>query len=112
MDIDTALIGGRVKAARIAKKMTQEQLADRLGFVTTDSVGHIERGRNKPSLKTMIHMAVIFEVSLDYLVGLVEDPHETVIAEVATEEKLTDEQAKLLREMAKSMIPFVKRISK
>ena len=111
MDMDMFLIGSRVKAARQAKHLTQDQLAEKLGFVSADSVGHIECGRSKPSLQTLIRIAKICEVSLDYLTGLVETPHEAVTSAVAKQEELTEAQAKMLCKIAESMVPFVKQLS-
>ncbi len=111
MDMDMLLIGSRVKAARQAKRLTQDQLAEKLGFVSADSVGHIECGRSKPSLQTLIRIAKICEVSLDYLTGLVETPHETITSAVAKQKELTEAQTKMLCKIAESMVPFVKQLS-
>ncbi len=109
MDLDFRLIGSRVKAARRAKGMTQQQLAEKLDFSAADSVGHIECGRNKPSLPTLIRIAQTLDVSLDYLTGFASAPHETLRSEIAEREALTPEQEKLLRDMIASLLPFVKR---
>lgn len=109
MDMDVHLIGSRIKAARLAKKMTQEQLSEKLGFAAVDSLSHIERASAKPSLQTMIRIAYYLDVSLDYLTGLTATPHETMISEVAEREQLTPGQTKALLEITESMIPFVRR---
>ncbi len=107
MDMDVRLIGSRVKAARQGKHLTQEQLAEKLG-----SVGHIECGRSNPSLQTLIRVARICGVSMDYLTGLVDAPHLNVASAVAEREALSPAQTQLLRDMAQSMVPFVRQIKK
>ncbi len=110
MDMDVRLIGSRVKAARQAKHLTQEQLAEKLGFVAGDSVGHIECGRSKPSLQTLIRVAQVCDVSMDYLTGLVDAPHLNVASAVAEREELSSAQTQLLRDMVQSMVPFVRQL--
>lgn len=110
MDIDFKLIGLRVKKARQAKNLTQEQLAERLGFVSGDTVGHIECARNKPSLQALIRISMICGVSLDYLAGLTDSPQSTISSEIAECEKLTAAQADLLKRIATDMVPYVKEL--
>ncbi|MEG1472210.1 MAG: helix-turn-helix transcriptional regulator, partial [Clostridia bacterium] len=53
---------------RTARRWTQEQLAEKIG-VSTSFVGHIERGSRKASLETLVSLANVFKVSLDYLMA-------------------------------------------
>lgn len=62
------LIGQRIKALRKNNKLTQEELGKMLN-VTKVSVCCYEKGTRTPSLETLIDLANIFRVSLDYLVG-------------------------------------------
>ena len=48
--VDYADIGKRIRACRLAKGMTQEQLANEVGVVVTH-ISHIETGNSVPSLK-------------------------------------------------------------
>ena len=48
--VDYADIGKRIRACRLAKGMTQEQLANAVGIVVTH-ISHIETGNSVPSLK-------------------------------------------------------------
>ena len=50
--VDYADIGKRIRACRLAKGMTQEQLANEVGVVVTH-ISHIETGNSVPSLKTL-----------------------------------------------------------
>ena len=48
--VDYADIGKRIRACRLAKGMTQEQLANEVGVVVAH-ISHIETGNSVPSLK-------------------------------------------------------------
>lgn len=62
----------RVKELRIENNLTQKQLAEKLQ-TTNSSVCDWEKGRSQPDLKTLANMAQLFQVSVDYLLGLKED---------------------------------------
>ena len=48
--VDYADIGKRIRACRLSKGMTQEQLANEVGVVVMH-ISHIETGNSVPSLK-------------------------------------------------------------
>ena len=52
MAIDYSVIGSRIKQARLAKNMTQEDLAEKLG-VTDRAISKWENGRGMPDLSLM-----------------------------------------------------------
>jgi len=56
----------RVKNLREEKKLTQEELAERLG-ISRQSIISVERGKNLPSLPLALRIAEIFEQSFDEL---------------------------------------------
>lgn len=58
--------GERLKAARTAKHMSQQALADVIGK-SLNTVGLYERGLRQPSLETLCLLADILDVSCDYL---------------------------------------------
>lgn len=61
-------IGERVKLARKKKGMTQEELANQLGYKSKSSVTHIENGRDIP--RAMVsQLAKILDVTPSYLMG-------------------------------------------
>ena len=62
-------IGQRLKDLRIERKMTQKQLADRLGLATS-TISSYESGDRYPTLDTLAALARIYHVSTDYLLGL------------------------------------------
>jgi len=49
-------IGSRIRAARMAKKLTQEQLAELIGK-SVQTVSSLERGKSLPALDTLATLA-------------------------------------------------------
>lgn len=64
--MDLTLIGKRIKAAREAAQITQEELAEAVGC-TAKHIGAIERGIKTPRLDTFIIIANKTGVSADCL---------------------------------------------
>ncbi len=65
--------GERIKERRSAKGMTQKAVAEAIG-VAPNTVQRFEYGTVSPSVDTYIALATCLDCSLDYLVGLSEDP--------------------------------------
>ena len=59
-------IGSKIKAARIEKKLTQEQVAELLG-VSRQTISNWENGKSYPDIISVIKMSECYDVSLDYL---------------------------------------------
>ena len=59
-------IGSKIKAARIEKKLTQEQIAELLG-VSRQTISNWENGKSYPDIISVIKMSECYDVSLDYL---------------------------------------------
>lgn len=57
-----------LKELRKAANLTQEQLSVKLGC-SAGAIGLYEQGRRKPDDETLISLAKIFNVSIDYLLG-------------------------------------------
>lgn len=62
MDLNYTLIGMRLKQARMDKKITQEQLAEKLD-VSVAYVSRIERGSTTINLKRLSEICAILDVS-------------------------------------------------
>jgi len=62
--MDQIAIGARIREARLKKKLTQEQLAEKadIGFYY---IGEIERGQKLPSLTVFIQIVEALGVSAD-----------------------------------------------
>lgn len=67
----TARVENRVKEKRLARGLTQDELARIVG-VSRQSINSIERGRYIPSLQLALKFAVVFDCPVDELFKLVE----------------------------------------
>lgn len=61
-------VGERIKARRKQIGLTQAAVAKRLG-VASQSVTNYESGKSDPSIRNLIALATILDVSTDYLLG-------------------------------------------
>ena len=64
--IDYKDIGSRIRAIRLARKVTQEQLAEAAGVGVTH-ISHIETGKSIPSLQVMVDIINALDCSADEL---------------------------------------------
>ena len=63
------LLGKRLKELREETGLTQRQIADKLGINSVTYL-HYEKAQREPPLALLADMAVFFDVSVDYLLGL------------------------------------------
>ncbi|MGE7546068.1 helix-turn-helix domain-containing protein [Sporosarcina newyorkensis] len=70
------MLGPRIKKLRVAKKLTQKQLAEQIK-VTHVSISGYENGNRYPDTDTLQRLADYFEVSTDYLLGRSDNAHMT-----------------------------------
>lgn len=62
-------MGNKLKSLRLEKKLTQKQVADRIGLAVS-AVSSYESGSRYPSYDVLVKLARIFHVSTDYLLGM------------------------------------------
>lgn len=62
-------MGEKLKSLRIEKKLTQKQIADRIGLAIS-AVSSYESGSRYPSYDALIKLSRIYHVSTDYLLGI------------------------------------------
>lgn len=96
--------GERLKALRHEKKLTQEQLADKMELVKS-SISSYENNTKYPSIEVLIKLCQYFGVSSDYLLGL-SDKLEYEVSE------LDDEQLKIILSMVAQFIKYNRLYSK
>lgn len=77
-------LGNTLKTLRLRDGFTQEQLASKLGL-TKSVVSAYETGLRMPSYDVLIHIAKIFSVSTDFLLG-VEQKNEIDLSGLSGEE--------------------------
>ena len=69
----------RFKQLRTERRLSQQNLADQLGF-SKSSVNMYERGEREPGLESMETIADYFNVDLDYLMGRSDIPIEVNVS--------------------------------
>lgn len=67
------MIGKRLEAIRKGRGMCQRELAAILG-VTNYTISAYENDRSEPADEIKVQLAKLFDVSMDYLLGLVDQP--------------------------------------
>lgn len=71
------MLGKRIAALRRQQKMSQKELAERLG-VRPSTVGMYEQGRREPDCAGLVQLAELFSVSTDFLLtGKTQRPDDT-----------------------------------
>ena len=78
----------KLKALRVEKKLTQQQLAEKIGLVK-GSISAYEKNTKHPSMTVLIKLCALFNVSADYLIGLSDNVELKMSA-------LTDEQIQII----------------
>ncbi len=91
----------RLKEAREQKGLSQSELAD-LAHVSRQAYSLYERDLRRPNWETMIVLAKALGVSVDYLLGLSEDPFPAVTLDAREREVIRTYH--LLDERGKEMI--------
>ena len=80
--------GDKIKALRLEKGWTQQQLAEKVELVNA-SISAYEQGAKFPSVEVLIKLCSLFHVSADYLLGLSDSMELKMSA-------LTDDQTQLI----------------
>jgi len=69
-------LGRRVKLARVAKDLTQEELARAIGVRSSSYVSMLERGERTPSMHILLRLATALEVPPEHLLVDQKPPRE------------------------------------
>lgn len=88
----------RLRHLRRQAGYKQEDIAKMLN-ISTSAYGYYEQGRNEPSLETLRQIAVIYDVSVDYLLGLITTPKVQTLYQIDRESVLSDEELAVIKEM-------------
>ena len=105
MALDYSIIGERLKKARVAKKLTQEQLAEKLD-VSVAFLSKVERGKLRINLSRITEICDLLNVSLIYiLTGTVSNAKDYLTADFANLLKnCPPEKVKLIYDIAKVIV--------
>ncbi|MED2749530.1 helix-turn-helix transcriptional regulator [Bacillus thuringiensis] len=103
----------RLKALRLEKKSTQQDVADFLK-VAKSNISRFESGKQTPSRETVTKLAQYFNVTVDYMLGLSEYPNLDHLQSTQVKkqflhllsriEKLNTEQQKMILTMLDSVV--------
>ena len=96
--MDLNAVGARIKAAREAKGLTQEKLAEIIGKSTTH-ISVIERGCKTPKLETFVQIANALDVSADsLLLDVVDNSNQSIASDLSAmiEKRPKKEQQRIL----------------
>ena len=63
----------RIRELRLARNLTQFELANLLGLRSASTVTMWEKGQRKPDSSMLIQIAKFFQCSVDYLLGIKDD---------------------------------------
>lgn len=85
----------RLKKLRTSKNLTQEQIARKLRIARA-SYTRYETGEREPSFETIIELSELFNVSIDYLLGKINEP--TPPLKVLITSELFGDRLKKIRE--------------
>ena len=94
------MIGARLRELRKKKGLTQGELAEILG-VRKMAVSLYETAKNDPADSIKITMAKYFNISLDYLIGVIDDEvsyyNENIFLKLPS--NISDEEKRLLHDV-------------
>ncbi len=74
------MLGDRLSAMRAKNRWTQQDVANKVG-ISRGTYAHYEINKREPDNATLIKLATLFEVSLDYLLGRTDKSNEQVRTE-------------------------------
>lgn len=96
-------IGTRIKNKRIENGLTQEELANKMGYKTKSTINKIENGINDVSQKNIYKFAEVLNTSIAYLMGWQEEKNATDIKIGKQISKLRNDNHLSLVELSKEL---------
>ena len=104
MAIDYSVIGSRIKQARLAKNMTQEDLSDELD-ISVAFLSRVERGNSHINLKRLNQLCGLLDVSEGYLLNGASSSSENYLDKEFTDliKSVSPEKQKLIYNVAKTI---------
>lgn len=96
------MIGKRIRYRREELHMTQQELADRLGYKAKSSIAHIERGENDIPVAKVKLFAAALHTTVEYLMGWEDDDEQRALFELI--KKLDRADRARLKERLETML--------
>lgn len=102
--LDYSVIGSRIKQARLAKNMTQEDLADQID-ISVAFLSRVERGNSHINLKRLNQLCSLLDVSEGYLLNGASSSSENYLDKEFTDliKSVSPEKQKLIYNVAKTI---------
>ena len=102
--LDYSIIGSRIKQARLAKNMTQEDLADQID-ISVAFLSRVERGYSHINLKRLNQLCNLLDVSEGYLLNGASSSSENYLDKEFTDliKSVSPEKQKLIYNVAKTI---------
>jgi len=102
--LDRIALGAAIKAARLTKRITQEQLAE-LADITPTHEKHIESGHRLPSVEVLFAIAQALDLSLDNIVFPEQEATSGRVKEIQVMLSQCDErELQVLLDVARSLV--------
>lgn len=73
--MDKEKFANRLKSLRQENGISTRKLAAAIGLKSHGAIAQFEKGTSLPAMDTLVNLAIFFNVSLDYLVGISDIPH-------------------------------------
>ena len=107
MYIDYAVLGKRVKRARLEADITQELLAEKINK-TNEYISKIENGKAKPSLEVLAAICHVLKIDIGYVLSgtLYESPNYMKNDVFVKINSCTPEQKKLIFELTDRILEY------
>ena len=105
MALDYNVIGSRIKKARIAKNLTQEDLAEKID-ISVAFLSRVERGNSHINLKRLNQICNLLDVTEGYVLNGASSNSENYLDEEFAEllKKCSPEKQKLIYSIAKTIV--------
>ncbi len=105
MALDYAVIGQRIKQARLAKNLTQEELAERID-VSVAFLSRVERGNSHINLKRLNQLCNLLDVTEGYVLNGASSNSKAYLNKEFSEliKKCSPEKQKLIYNVAKTIV--------
>ena len=105
MALDYNIIGSRIKKARIAKNLTQEDLAEKID-ISVAFLSRVERGNSHINLKRLNQICNLLDVTEGYVLNGASSNSENYLDEEFAEllKKCSPEKQKLIYSIAKTIV--------
>ncbi len=90
------IIGNRIKAERLKRGLTQEELGKLIG-VSKVAISHYERGEEQPKMKKLVKLSEVLNLTPNYILG--NDVNAVLESETAYCFKISKSEMEILRQL-------------